>query len=487
MQMLRQARHLIDRYFFIIASIIIGCKIALSLFAQVEYDGSRQLATGVDWQWRKDYSAIFSGDEYEMARTAMYYLNGQGFLADNHFGRPQFREFQTYKTAFRPKFNIFLHVLGIPLYNRLNPIRAVMDTGNMQRGNPLAQGYMYWFGLFTFLVQVLVYPLSIFAFYRLCGFFAAGVHAKICTMVYAAYPSVFIFMDITVGEKMAGPIVVIFIAGLLASLTEKISVVRIIALSVAITFACLMRPHALFVWVVLFIICAIIASYLFFRYRTRPMGVRLMLVSGIFIFLAHLPVLYVHYEDFGKPFLSSQAGLEFFQGHNWYARGSWYPGIWQEHAKDKEMMRMFASAHDLVRLDEKQELDFYASQGWRFIRENPLKEVELIARKTAIYLLPYNFMNHRINLFLLFAHLGTLGFFVFSVRKRIFGSDDPPQIMRYVIIIAPVMACYGLTLIFFVGERWRFYAEPFMVLLAYLFFLDVRKKILARSTQSKQV
>ena len=460
--MLHQARHVVDRYFFAILSIIIGCKIALSLFAQVEYNGNRQVATGLDWSWHKDYSAIFSGDEYEIARTAMYHIKGEGFLADNSFDRPRFRKSETYKTAFRPKFHVFLHVFGVPLYNNLHPEKAVTIT-DMQHGNPLASGYMYYFGLFTFLIQVIFYPLSVYAFYRMSSVFVNGVHPKVCTILYALYPSVFIFMDITVGEKMVGPMVVIFIGGLIASTGKQPNARQTLLLAALATFSCLMRPQVLLVWIILFASYTVGAAYFFLKFRQYLTGYRLVIISCLFIGLAYFPILHIHYKDFGKPFLSSEVGLGFFHGHNWYARGSWYPGIWQDHGEDEEIKRMFALA-DLKNMDEKQELDFYASQGWRFIRENPLKEVELIVRKTAIYLLPYNFMNHRTNVFLLFAHLGTIGFFLFSVRIRISKSVHSKQILDYAIIVSPVVACYLITIIFFVGERWRFYAEPFMLL-----------------------
>jgi hypothetical protein len=483
MSLSRQIASFTDRYFVTIISVIIGCKILVSLFVQVEYDGDRQVAAGLDWQWRKDYGAIFSGDEYEIARTAMYHMNGEGFLADNSFDRPKFRISETYKTAFRPKFHVFLHVFGISLYNRLHPEKAVTIT-DMQRGNPLASGYMYYFALFTFLIQIIFYPLSVYAFYQMSRFFINGVHPKVCTILYALYPSVFIFMDVTVGEKMVGPMVVIFIGSLTASTRKQLNAMQIILLAALATFSCLMRPQVLLVWIILFAAYAVGAAYFFWKFRQRPMGIGLVITSCLFIGLAYFPILHIHYKDFGKPFLSSEVGLGFFQGHNWYARGSWYPGIWHDHSGDEEMKRMFASA-DLKNMDEKQELDFYESQGWRFIRENPLKEAELIARKTAIYLLPYNFMNHRINVFLLFAHLGTIGFFLFSARKRIFKSVHPARITDYAIIVSPVIACYLITIIFFVGERWRFYAEPFMLLLAYLFFWDVREKFLVKSMQKK--
>jgi hypothetical protein len=37
------------------------------------------------------------------------------------------------------------------------------------------------------------------------------------------------------------------------------------------------------------------------------------------------------------------------------------------------------------------------------------------------------------------------------------------------IILIPILGAIALTLVFFMGARWRYYAEPFMIIFAFMF------------------
>ncbi|MGV3640016.1 MAG: hypothetical protein ACO1NZ_05805, partial [Adhaeribacter sp.] len=50
------------------------------------------------------------------------------------------------------------------------------------------------------------------------------------------------------------------------------------------------------------------------------------------------------------------------------------------------------------------------------------------------------------------------------LRPRRFGLQESERFL-----LAPVGAVLLLSLIFFVGHRWRFYAEPYMLLTGFLF------------------
>jgi hypothetical protein len=469
-------------YFVVLLAVVILAKASVSFFVQLEYDSDGQRLTNLRWTWKKNFAAQVPPDDYGIAQTALYYLSGKGYLTEDTYGLMG-SKVGVRLTGFRPKFNVWLHVGSIRLYNQIHPQASVRQAQEMMVGNPAVSSYMQWFGFWATVLQIVFYTLSVFCFLQILRVFLSEGHAKICTLLYAVYPSVFIFMEGTVSEKIAAPMVVIFVYGFLIALQKKLSVVSVVLLAALATFACLLRPHVLFVWIVLLAVYIAVALYFYFKAKQRYKTDELMVTLVAFMTVAHLPVLYVHYKDFGRPFLSSETGLGLFFGHNWYARGSWYPGIWQAHGE--ELRQKFDADPVKIRFkDEKEELDFYGRQAWKFVRENPLKELELIARKTAIYLLPYNFMNHRVNLLLVFTHLGTIGFMLFSLRNRAATVlKNPVQTMQYTAILAPIIACYLLTLIFFVGERWRFYAEPFMLLAAYLFYLDFYEKFVKRSTK----
>jgi hypothetical protein len=45
-------------------------------------------------------------------------------------------------------------------------------------------------------------------------------------------------------------------------------------------------------------------------------------------------------------------------------------------------------------------------------------------------------------------------------------------------ILLPILGSLALTLIFFMGARWRYYAEPFMIIFAMLAFREIRSEII---------
>ncbi|MDW8297599.1 MAG: hypothetical protein RMJ97_12025, partial [Raineya sp.] len=278
-------------------------------------------------------------------------------------------------------------------------------------------------------------------------------------------------------ENIALCLLIISLEGIFQLLTTKHIKKSILLISVfSAVLACLLRPHILSIY--LFLIFLAILSGIFLKNRFY---LKLGLLYALIIFVFHVPIFYQNYKDFGSLFLSTQPSLEFFQGHNPFARGSWQPGIWDKH-KD-ELQKMFAQEPNLPYLNEKEELDFYKKQAIQWILENPEKELLLILRKTAILFLPYNFLDKNFSIFLLVTYVGFIGFLVlFTLNiKQIMQSQE---FIFLLILLIPFIAVYFLNIYFFVGERWRYYGEPFMLILAIYFYKRIYLQIFRRKTQN---
>jgi hypothetical protein len=60
-----------------------------------------------------------------------------------------------------------------------------------------------------------------------------------------------------------------------------------------------------------------------------------------------------------------------------------------------------------------------------------------------------------------------------ALRKKMAGWD-----VEKTIIMLPIIGSIGLTLVFFMGARWRYYAEPFMIIFAMMAFRELRPRFI---------
>jgi hypothetical protein len=183
---------------------------------------------------------------------------------------------------------------------------------------------------------------------------------------------------------------------------------------------------------------------------------RLALVSLIILIAAHVPILMQNHGYFGKYTLSTQSKYEFFQGHNPFARGSWYPAVY---TNNRSFFDSVLKAQNITHLNELEEGEFYEKIGKDWMMANPMGEVELTTQKIAGYFLPFNFLNARVNVFTLFMHLSFFAFVVWYVVRLIKKRFADWHI--YFMVSLPAFTSLLLTDLFFTGERWRFYADPF--------------------------
>ena len=106
----------------------------------------------------------------------------------------------------------------------------------------------------------------------------------------------------------------------------------------------------------------------------------------------------------------------------------------------------------------------YISEGIKWIQNNPSDYFILQIKKIAIYFLPQNYsilpLNRIYNPLNLLIHLGFLIFIINVLIKKDFTY-------RNFIIISPIIGSLLISILFFVGYRWRYYAEPFIILTAF--------------------
>ncbi len=77
-------------------------RIAIELFAI--YSPNRDFLPISKFTLNKNYEALVNKDDYEITRTAKYFILYNEYLADNSFNRPSFRKDSLYKTALRNKY-----------------------------------------------------------------------------------------------------------------------------------------------------------------------------------------------------------------------------------------------------------------------------------------------------------------------------------------------------------------------------------------------
>ena len=190
-----------------------------------------------------------------------------------------------------------------------------------------------------------------------------------------------------------------------------------------------------------------------------------MVIIMTLISLMSIPVLEKNKKDFGRYVISTQSGFELWEGSNPLARGSW-SGSGESR---KLGMTNIPNVENLNQLELSDKLK-YKAIAWA--TSHPYDYFVLSLRKLAIYFLPQNYevmpgsrFYNPINAIVYFAAL----FFIFT---SIFRNKDIPNTM---VLIAPILGSISLTLVFFVGYRWRYYAEPFMLICS-IYMLNSLKK-----------
>lgn len=312
--------------------------------------------------------------------------------------------------------------------------------------------------VFYHFLALILFLISIPYFFKILLFFQVPKNiALLPTTIYAFYPSnIYYIGNFFWYEKIVLPLLIIAFYSLFQVFKENQKNKLFLLLPIIVTLSCLLRAHMI---VVYFMVILAFIIYALFSYRTQkliPQKISVLSLTLLLMIAAHVPILIKNHKLFGEYILSTQTGYELMQGHNDLARGNWNPDCY-----DKESVYYKYSAKNIKNLSSLNQYEEGIARkeftiNW--IKNNPKQELILIFKKTAIFFLPKNFSSayHLVNTIV---HLGFfMGFLFMMTYKRIDSTS--------ILLLSPVFAVYLISLIFFVGLRWRYYAEPFFILFA---------------------
>lgn len=445
---------------------LIVTRLLVDLFVPFDYE-NRQIIFQKP-TLHKDYGILTPVDDPEIIETSIYYLRGLGYVSSISFNRPSYRNIPLFKTAFRPKFSVYLHIAGIYIYSKLNPEFDLNNTLKMP------QNYFYFYGIFLLFFKWIFFIPSVICLFRIIRKLTSEVIAYGFTLIFVVYPSTIYVGLLNVFEPITTYMMVIFLHKICFDYwdNKQNSLVTILKYSVLVLFCMYLKPHVLLTIILLFL-----PAFVFSIIEKRILpGLKLISFSILLIILGHLPILKSNYDDFGKIFLANQAGIDFFHGHNPYAKGSWTSSLFVEHGD--QLIPWIKQNKNLPILDEKQEADYYQKLGIEWIVQNPMAELILATKKVAIFFLPFNFMSLKFNLITFIIHL-FLGVYLFYFinNKRYSNLID-----WYILGI--IFAILALNVLYFVEYRWRFFADPEIIILSSIGLYRLANYVLTRTKRS---
>jgi hypothetical protein len=320
--------------------------------------------------------------------------------------------------------------------------------------------------LFIHGLSLLLFLLSVIYFYKLSILFTGSENAALLSVItYCSYPSVLYYIgSLFLYENIVLPVLVIIVYRVIHGIKTGYKTADYLTIPIAIGVCCLLRPQLIMIYVLLLTVSSV---YILITRKYKLLLLTLITISAAI--LLHVPILEKTKKQFGKSVLSTQTGFELLQGHHPEARGSWM-GDWQDSTN-----QLFKYAHSNIEhlglLNELEEGDARKQLAIKWIKEHPVQELILQFRKLGIYFLPknfevlpgYNFLNP-INLLI---HL----LFISFLLKRIYSKRIS---FNELLLLMPVLGSIILSLIFFVGYRWRYYAEPFMIIFAWQLLSEIR-------------
>ena len=322
--------------------------------------------------------------------------------------------------------------------------------------------------IFIYLFSIILFALSINYFYKICLlYFESEKYALYSTITYCLYPSILFYIGTLFSyENFVLSLLVIIIFKLLRAIKNGFIKTDYFVIPLAVSLSCLFRSQTIVIY--FFIFSVYIFSSLSKKSYSR---IPLLILTIVFTFLCHVPILLENKKIWGEYILSTQSGFELLQGHNPIARGSWINN-WTKPDND-----LYKYAHSQIKnineLNELQESEARQQISIKWIKENPICEIILDIRKVGIYFLPQNYevlygsrIYNPINLII---HALFFCFIFLQLYKKIITQND-------LILLSPIVGSIILSVVFFVGYRWRYYAEPFMIIFAWQLILLFKKK-----------
>lgn len=228
----------------------------------------------------------------------------------------------------------------------------------------------------------------------------------------------------------------------------------------AVVLSCLLRGYLLAVYGLLF---AVFLS-LTWRQSAQQRVVAWALSLGVLLTLvvAHAPIFLKNHRMFGAYTLSNQAGFELLQGHNSVTQGR-FMFDWDERQGPFDQ---FVRQHipQLDSLNQYQESQARAHLAREWITAHPAEEIRLWGRKTVLFFSPENFIADAPRTpWSPFTALTLLAFFAALLLTLLRYRGLRLRAADW-LLLTPLVAAWLLSLVFFVGFRWRFFAEPALLL-----------------------
>jgi hypothetical protein len=401
-------------------------------------------------------------DELDIAGIALNYNQGHGFAANLGYYARKDKQL----TAWRTSTPVFLHVAAQRLYKGIFPDRTI----TLSDSDP----YFRHYALGVQILSLLLFWASLFAFYELSVLFLGTTRAAFyAVLLYGVMPSVLYYVGSAASyENLALPLLIIVTAAYCRFLSDPGTQVRwqiVIGTALVAAAATLVRPHTTLTFYAyggFLLLYALLKKYRYQPAFSLKPVLTVVLFHWIFLIAVQIPVFYKNYQLFGQVILSNQAGFNFLLGHNEQARGSWLGDSGVGSTWDRYVAQQIPG---IETMNEYQEAQARRQLAIQWIKDNPAKELVLAIRKTAIFFLPDNYLHpQEINpaavftaiVHLLFALGGALYLY------QLYASGFALQGLRQGLPYVAVLTMLAFSILFFVDHRWRYYADPFMLLIA---------------------
>ncbi len=321
-----------------------------------------------------------------------------------------------------------------------------------------------------FVLNNLLYLWSIYIFYLLSNIFLDKKYSITTAIIYAFYPSTIYFIGSYFLYENISTYILIYVSYLCIKIINKehLKNYTILYSSILISISCYLRAHLIAFYLIMFI-----SMWLMVLYKKKVQKVdfgmntiiKISITTLLFFAIFHYPILLKNEKLFGKKILSTQTGFELLQGHNPYATGIWNVKYYY---LNNDSLRIYCNQHikDNARLDELQQSEERKKLALSWIKENPSKELQLELKKIKLFFNPANMIVvNEIKYFFKYNPINIFIHFLFFLSLIIILINNKID-FNITMISLPVMSSLLISIVFFVGTRWRFYAEPFMILIA---------------------
>lgn len=323
------------------------------------------------------------------------------------------------------------------------------------------------FVVFYYVLYFILFVISIICFYKICIYYLQSIKlSQVAAVIYILYPSSLIYIGSSVFyENIAICSLVIFFYYFIVN--YSFNLYKLMPLLVVSLLSLLLRPHTMPIFMVLSVI-GILVNLRISKWKL----VSLIGFIGL-VLLCNYGLVQRNENLVGHKITSSQLGFEILQGHNPFARGSWMSFNYQTDTSHPIYLLVKKEAPNVILTDEFVQSETRKQLGIKWILDHPKDEIVLTCRKIAIFLLPQNFESMNTSTWYnpinLLVHLFFLGFIGYVIIKKKFNINN-------ILLIIPFVICLLLSIVFFVGYRWRYYCEPFMIIGAMFMIRELMNK-----------